>query len=104
MALHRLQNIALALSPAPAAAARHSPAAAEEDQRPAVCLVIGGGMGIGGNVARRFAQDGYTACVVLRSNADSMQEVVSGIKSDGNKAHGFLADGTDEDEINSLVA
>ena len=99
----RLQHIGLALgsSPSPSASAT---AASPEDTRPPVCLVIGGGRGIGGNVARRFARDGYTACVVLRSNAESMEEVVSGIQSDGNTAHGFLADGTDEQEINSLVA
>ena len=34
-----------------------------------------GERGIGGNVARRFAASGYTACVVLRTNAQSLQEV-----------------------------
>ena len=28
-----------------------------------VCLVIGAGAGIGGNVARRFAQEGYRTLV-----------------------------------------
>jgi NAD(P)-dependent dehydrogenase (short-subunit alcohol dehydrogenase family) len=74
------------------------------DGRPPVCLVIGGGRGIGGNVARRFARDGFTACVVLRSNADSMEEVCSWIRDDGGTAHGYLADATSEAELGSLVA
>jgi NAD(P)-dependent dehydrogenase (short-subunit alcohol dehydrogenase family) len=78
--------------------------AGEAAQRAPVCLVIGGGRGVGGNVARRFAQDGFTACVVLRSNADSMQEVVNWIRDDGNTAHGFLADATNEAELGALVA
>ena len=33
-----------------------------------VCLVMGAGAGIGGNVARRFAQEGYYAVLCRRSN------------------------------------
>jgi NAD(P)-dependent dehydrogenase (short-subunit alcohol dehydrogenase family) len=81
-----------------------SSSASTEDQRAPVCLVVGGGRGIGGNVARRFAQQGFTACVVLRSNAESMQEVLNWIRDDGNTAHGYLADATNEEELSALVA
>jgi NAD(P)-dependent dehydrogenase (short-subunit alcohol dehydrogenase family) len=81
-----------------------STCASGEDHRAPVCLVVGGGRGIGGNVARRFAQQGFTACVVLRSNAESMQEVLNWIRADGNAAHGFLADATNEHELSALIA
>ena len=35
---------------------------------PKVCLVIGAGAGIGGNVARRFAREGYHAVLCRRSD------------------------------------
>jgi NAD(P)-dependent dehydrogenase (short-subunit alcohol dehydrogenase family) len=43
-----------------------------------VCLVIGAGAGIGGNVARRFAQEGDHACLGRRSDLDALP-------SDGRK-------------------
>jgi len=33
-----------------------------------VCLILGAGAGIGGNVAKRFARDGYHACLARRSD------------------------------------
>ena len=41
-----------------------------------VCLVIGAGAGIGGNVARRFAREGYHACLCRRSDAQGLEEMV----------------------------
>ena len=35
-----------------------------------VCLVVGAGAGIGGNVARRFAQEVYQASLCRRSDSD----------------------------------
>ncbi len=37
-----------------------------------VCLVIGAGAGIGGNVARRFAQEGYHACLCRRQTCTTV--------------------------------
>ena len=31
-----------------------------------VCLILGAGAGIGGNVAKRFAREGYHACLARR--------------------------------------
>ena len=35
-----------------------------------VCLVIGAGAGIGGNVGKRFAMDGYHAVLCRRTDQD----------------------------------
>jgi NAD(P)-dependent dehydrogenase (short-subunit alcohol dehydrogenase family) len=37
-----------------------------------VCLVIGAGAGIGGNVAKRFAQEGMHACLCRRSDEEGL--------------------------------
>jgi NAD(P)-dependent dehydrogenase (short-subunit alcohol dehydrogenase family) len=33
-----------------------------------VCLILGAGAGIGGHVAKRFAREGYHACLVRRAD------------------------------------
>ncbi len=33
-----------------------------------VCLVLGAGAGIGGHVAKRFAREGYHACLARRTS------------------------------------
>ena len=53
-----------------------------------VCLVIGAGAGIGGNVARRFAREGYHACLCRRSDLDGLNRMVHTIKNDGGSATG----------------
>ena len=45
-----------------------------------VCLVLGAGAGIGGTVARRFAQEGYHACLCRRSDAAGLDELVGAIE------------------------
>eukprot|EP01045_Picozoa_sp_COSAG04_P028807 COSAG04_NODE_4570_length_2013_cov_1.584639_3_plen_68_part_01 len=55
-------------------------------------------------MARRFARDGYTAVVVLRTNAESLDEVCGWIRDDGGTAHGYLIDATVEEELQALVA
>ena len=51
-----------------------------------VCLVIGAGAGIGGNVGRRFAQGGYHAVLCRRSDEEGLHRLVDTIVSDGNSA------------------
>ena len=48
-----------------------------------VCLVIGAGAGIGGTVGRRFAREGYHACLCRRSDLDGLNSLVDAIKGDG---------------------
>ena len=40
-----------------------------------VCLVVGAGRGIGGQVAARFARDGYHAELWRRSDDEGLQEL-----------------------------
>lgn len=69
-----------------------------------VCLVIGAGAGIGGNVARRFAQEGYHACLCRRSDEDGLKEMVEGIVSDGGSASGYLLNAIEEGSLEARVA
>ena len=69
-----------------------------------VCLVIGAGAGIGGNVARRFAQEGYHACLCRRSDLDGLNKMVTAIKNDGGSATGFLLNAIEANSIEERVA
>ena len=69
-----------------------------------VCLVIGAGAGIGGTVARRFAQEGYHACLCRRSDADGLNRLVEEIKADGGSATGFLLNAIEAGAIEERVA
>lgn len=69
-----------------------------------VCLVIGAGAGIGGNVARRFAREGYHAVLCRRSDEDGLNRLVKMIKSEGGSATGFMLDATQKDTIEDRVA
>lgn len=65
-------------------------------------LVIGAGDATGGAIARRFAREGYIACVTRRS-ADKLEPLVQQIIAAGGQAHGFGSDARDEDEMVALV-
>ena len=69
-----------------------------------VCLVIGAGAGIGGNVGRRFAREGYHACLCRRSDLDGLNRMVEAIKSDGGSATGFLLNAIEPNSIEERVA
>ena len=67
-----------------------------------VALVIGAGDATGSAIARRFAREGYTACVTRRS-LDKLQPLLAQIKADGGQAHGFASDARKEEEVVALV-
>ncbi len=69
-----------------------------------VCLVMGAGAGIGGNVARRFAQEGYHAVLCRRSDLEGLNKLVDAIKEDGGSATGFLLNAVEPDSIEERVA
>ncbi len=69
-----------------------------------VCLVIGAGAGIGGNVARRFAREGYHAVLCRRSDEDGLNRLVETIKGGGASATGFILDATQPDTIEDRIA
>ena len=65
-------------------------------------LVIGAGDATGGAIAKRFAREGYIACVTRRS-ADKLEPLVQEIRAAGGEAHGFGSDARKEDEMVSLI-
>ena len=65
-------------------------------------LVIGAGDATGSAIARRFAREGYVACMTRRS-ADKLVPLVDEIKTAGGEAHGFASDARKEDEMVALV-
>ena len=69
-----------------------------------VCLVIGAGAGIGGNVARRFALEGYHSVLCRRSDEDGLARMIEAIKSEGGSASGFLLNAIEDDAIENAVA
>ncbi|KQZ78387.1 MULTISPECIES: SDR family oxidoreductase [unclassified Pseudomonas] len=67
-----------------------------------VVLVVGAGDATGGAIAKRFAKEGFTACVTRRS-ADKLQPLVDSILEDGGLAHGFACDARKEEEVVALI-
>ena len=59
----------------------------EQTTKAKVALVIGAGDSTGGAIARRFAKEGFTACLTRRS-ADKLQPLIDQIRGEG----GPLAD------------
>jgi NAD(P)-dependent dehydrogenase (short-subunit alcohol dehydrogenase family) len=69
-----------------------------------VCLVIGAGAGIGGNVAKRFALGGYHAVLCRRSDLDGLERMVGEIQRDGGTATGHLLNAVADQAIEERVA
>lgn len=65
-------------------------------------LVIGAGDATGGAIARRFAREGFVACVTRR-NADKLQPLVAWIESEGGRARAFGSDARREEQVVALV-
>lgn len=68
-----------------------------------VCLVIGAGAGIGGNVGKRFAAGGYHAVLCRRSDGEGLQAMVEGIQSDGGSATGYLLNAAEEGSLEERI-
>ena len=66
-------------------------------------LVVGAGDATGGAIARRFAREGYIACVTRR-HADKLAPLVARIEAEGGSAHAFGSDARKEDEVVALFA
>ena len=71
-------------------------------QNKRVVLVVGAGDATGGEIAKRFAREGYIACVTRRS-ADKLEPLVDAIRAEGGEAHGFASDARKEEEVAALV-
>lgn len=64
-------------------------------------LVIGAGDATGGAIARRFAREGYIACVTRR-HADKLAPLVAQIEAEGGVAHAFGSDARKEEDMIAL--
>ncbi len=67
-----------------------------------VCLVIGAGDATGGAVAKRFAREGYVACVTRRT-LEKLNPLLESIQQFGGVAHGFASDARQENEVIELI-
>ena len=65
-------------------------------------LVVGAGDATGSAIARRFAREGYVACVARRSAA-RLEPLVATIESDGGQARAFGCDARDEAQVVAMV-
>ena len=66
-------------------------------------LVVGAGDATGGAIARRFAREGFVACVTRRTEA-KLAPLLERIRSDGGEAHGFGSDARKEEDVIELIA
>ena len=76
---------------------------ASNNSQPKVALVIGAGDATGGAIARRFAREGYIACVTRRS-ADKLQPLIDSIRAEGGQAYGYGSDARKEEDVAALFA
>ncbi len=68
-----------------------------------VCLVIGAGDDTGAAIARAFARQGMTACLVRRPrHSDALESLAQSIREEGHDAAAFPADARDEDAMVAL--
>ncbi len=67
-----------------------------------VCIVTGGGRGIGAAVARRAGRGGYAVCVNYVRDAPAARAVAAAIERDGARAIAVQADVGREDEVAAL--
>jgi NAD(P)-dependent dehydrogenase (short-subunit alcohol dehydrogenase family) len=66
-------------------------------------LVTGASRGLGADIARRLAVDGWPVAVNYLPDREDAERVVAGIVADGGRAAAFRADVTDEAEVTALV-
>lgn len=69
--------------------------------QPKVALIIGAGDSTGGAIARRFAREGFIACVTRRT-ADKLQPLVDSIRAEGGQVFGYASDARKEDDVAAL--
>ncbi len=65
-------------------------------------LVVGAGDATGGAIARRFAREGFIACVTRRT-ADRLEPLLAQIRGEGGTAYGFGCDARSEEQTIALV-
>ena len=68
-----------------------------------VCLVLGAGAGIGGNVAKKFSAEGYHVCMCRRTDENGLNLLIKTIEESGGSATGFLIDVIKDNVIEDLI-
>ena len=68
-----------------------------------VCLITGGGSGIGRATAIKMAEEGATIVVVGRTQS-KIDETVSSIRKNGGNASGYTTDVSDQKSVDTLVS
>ncbi len=66
-----------------------------------ICLVVGAGDALGGAIAKRFAREGYLACVARR-NAHKLGELTGAIENAGGSAVAYGCDARREEQVVAL--
>ena len=79
-----------------------------DEKKKKVCLVVGAGSGIGANVARKFAKEGYRTVVIRRSDSQKLEALRAAICEDDaggdqDACRAFLLDVTKEGELARVV-
>lgn len=69
-----------------------------------VCLVLGAGAGIGGQVGKKFAAEGFHSVLARRSDQAGLHKLVEEIRAAGGSADGRLINAVRENAIEELVA
>jgi len=72
------------------------------NQKP-VCLILGAGAGIGGNVGKKFAKEGYHTVLARRSDEEGLNKIVDDIKKNGGSAVGRLVNAIEVNAIEDLI-
>jgi NAD(P)-dependent dehydrogenase (short-subunit alcohol dehydrogenase family) len=68
------------------------------------CLIIGAGDDTGAAIARAFAREGMTVCLVRRErHANALEALAQSIRDSGGDAVAMPADARDEDEMIALI-
>ena len=65
-------------------------------------LIVGAGQSTGAAIARRFAREGYVACVTRR-HGEALQPLVAQIEAAGGEARAFGSDARREEDVAALV-
>ena len=70
----------------------------EISDSPKAVIIMGAGDATGSAIAKRFAREGFTACV-SRRNIDKLEPLVKNIEDSGGKARAFATDARKEDQV-----
>ena len=69
-----------------------------------VCLIMGAGAGIGGNVALRFAKEGYHVGLCRRSDEVGLKKMMTNIRGAGGSASGYILNAVKENSIEEIIS